>query len=122
MKSQRDHIFRNVELLIYVFDIESRNVEKDFEYYKGCIDAISENSDDARVFALIHKMDLIPAEQRDTVFEERAKLIKAHSQGLDVSCFKTSIWDETLYKAWSSIVHSLIPNRTSKTHIFHQIH
>jgi Ras-related GTP-binding protein A/B len=109
-KSQRDHIFRNVELLIYVFDIESRNMESDFEYYKGCIDAISENSDDARVFVLIHKMDLIPLDQRDAVFEERSSLIKAHSKGLNVSCFKTSIWDETLYKAWSSIVHSLIPN------------
>lgn len=26
-ESQRDHIFRNVELLIYVFDIESREME-----------------------------------------------------------------------------------------------
>lgn len=25
-------------------------------------------------------------------------------------CFATSIWDETLYKAWSQIVYSLIPN------------
>ena len=25
-------------------------------------------------------------------------------------CFATSIWDETLYKAWSRIVYSLIPN------------
>lgn len=24
--------------------------------------------------------------------------------------FATSIWDETLYKAWSTIVYSLIPN------------
>ncbi len=24
--------------------------------------------------------------------------------------FATSIWDETLYRAWSSIVYSLIPN------------
>ena len=24
--------------------------------------------------------------------------------------FATSIWDETLYKAWSQIVYSLIPN------------
>ena len=109
-KSQREHIFRNVELLIYVFDIESRNMESDFDYYKGCIDALVENSDDARVFVLIHKMDLIPLEQRDKVFEERSNLIKAHSKGLSVSCFKTSIWDETLYQAWSSIVHSLIPN------------
>lgn len=27
-----------------------------------------------------------------------------------MTAFKTSIWDETLYKAWSSIVYSLIPN------------
>jgi Ras-related GTP-binding protein A/B len=27
-------------------------------------------------------------------------------------CFRTSIWDETLYKAWSAIVYSLIPNVT----------
>lgn len=25
-------------------------------------------------------------------------------------CFKTSIWDETLYKAWSQIVSILLPN------------
>ena len=29
---------------------------------------------------------------------------------LDVTCFQTSIWDETLYRAWSQIVYSLIPN------------
>jgi Ras-related GTP-binding protein A/B len=29
---------------------------------------------------------------------------------MKITCFKTSIWDETLYKAWSSIVYSLIPN------------
>ena len=28
--SQRDHIFRNVEVLIYVFDIESRELQVDF--------------------------------------------------------------------------------------------
>ena len=29
---------------------------------------------------------------------------------MNTRCFATSIWDETLYKAWSSIVYSLIPN------------
>ena len=29
---------------------------------------------------------------------------------MECSCFRTSIWDETLYKAWSSIVYLLIPN------------
>ena len=27
-----------------------------------------------------------------------------------VQCFRSSIWDETLYKAWSAIVYQLIPN------------
>jgi Ras-related GTP-binding protein A/B len=27
-----------------------------------------------------------------------------------MTCFATSIWDETLYRAWSAIVYSLIPN------------
>ena len=36
--------------------------------------------------------------------------IKENSFGFQVECFKTSIWDETLYKAWSQIVHFLLPN------------
>jgi len=30
--------------------------------------------------------------------------------GLVPTCFRTSIWDETLYRAWSTIVTALIPN------------
>lgn len=32
------------------------------------------------------------------------------SQPLECICFRTSIWDETLYQAWSAIVYSLVPN------------
>lgn len=32
------------------------------------------------------------------------------SQPLVCTCFRTSIWDETLYQAWSAIVYSLVPN------------
>lgn len=109
-ESQREHIFRDVQLLIYVFDIESRDLEKDFKYYEGCVEAISHLSPDAKIFALIHKMDLIPESSRDEVFAERCHLIKERSKEVSLTCFKTSIWDETLYKAWSAIVYSLIPN------------
>ena len=34
----------------------------------------------------------------------------ARSNHFSVTPFATSIWDETLYKAWSTVVHSLIPN------------
>eukprot|EP00035_Acanthoeca_spectabilis_P017749 m.374915 g.374915 ORF g.374915 m.374915 type:complete len:308 (-) comp16692_c0_seq22:932-1855(-) len=108
--SQRHNIFRNVAVLIYVFDVESRELEKDFQYYKSCLESIAEHSMDAKVFCLIHKMDLIPEDQRELVFSERVAELKRRSHPLEVTCFKTSIWDETLYKAWSSIVVSLISN------------
>ena len=36
--------------------------------------------------------------------------MKRLSRPLECKCFKSSIWDETLYKAWSAIVYTLIPN------------
>ena len=65
--SQRDNIFRNVEVLIYVFDVESRELEKDMHYYQSCLEAILQNSPDAKVFCLVHKMDLVQDDQRDMV-------------------------------------------------------
>lgn len=116
--SQIDHIFRNVAVLIYVFDVESRELEKDLMYYRSCLDAIQENSKDARIFCLIHKMDLIPEEQRNQAFKKREDELTNISAPLQITCFRTSIWDETLYKAWSSIVYSLIPNiNTLESHL-----
>eukprot|EP00002_Diphylleia_rotans_P007428 TRINITY_DN1696_c0_g1_i1.p1 TRINITY_DN1696_c0_g1~~TRINITY_DN1696_c0_g1_i1.p1 ORF type:complete len:311 (-),score=70.56 TRINITY_DN1696_c0_g1_i1:170-1102(-) len=108
--SQKDHIFRNVEVLIYVFDIESREHQKDINYYQSCLEAIGQNSKSAKIFCLIHKMDLIPEEQRDSIFKQREAELKQLSAPHKMQCFRTSIWDETLYKAWSSIVYSLVPN------------
>lgn len=44
------------------------------------------------------------------IFREREDDIKRLSKPLNCECHATSIWDETLYKAWSSIVKLLIPN------------
>jgi len=116
--SQRDHIFRNVEVLIYIFDIESREIKKDLQYYRSCVEAIQQNSKDAKIFCLIHKMDLIPEDQREQVFKTREKELLEISSPMNLTCFRTSIWDETLYKAWSCIVYSLIPNiKTLEVHL-----
>ena len=114
--SQRDHIFRNVQVLIYVFDVESRDLERDYIYYLSCLEALQQHSKDAKIFCLIHKMDLIvPEDRRSWVFQERqADLVKRSAElGFVPTCFQSSIWDETLYRAWSSIVYSLIPNVAS---------
>ena len=72
--------------------------------------ALEKYSKWAKVFALIHKMDTIPERDRETIFEERRKDIEVAGAPFAVQCFMTSIWDETLYKAWSSITRSLISN------------
>ncbi|GFW70627.1 ras-related GTP-binding protein B [Trichonephila clavipes] len=108
--SQRDNIFRNVEVLIYVFDVESRELEKDMHYYQSCLEAILQSSPEAKIFCLIHKMDLVQEDQRDLIFRERERDLERLSRPLECICFRTSIWDETLYEAWSSIVYKLIPN------------
>lgn len=108
--SQRDNIFRNVAVLIYVFDVESRELDRDLHYYQSCLEAMLHNSPESKVFCLIHKIDLVHDNQRDVIFKDRSEQIENLSKPLEVTCFKTSIWDETLYKAWSNIVYQLIPN------------
>ncbi|CAF5202424.1 unnamed protein product, partial [Rotaria magnacalcarata] len=44
------------------------------------------------------------------LFNERQNMLMEISRPLQCVCFRTSIWDETLYKAWSQIVYQLVPN------------
>ncbi|TGZ84105.1 hypothetical protein EX30DRAFT_327902 [Ascodesmis nigricans] len=110
LAQQRDHIFRNVEVLIYVFDIESRDFRSDLITYSAIIDALYENSPNAAIFCLVHKMDLVQVELRDRLFQERDVTIRTASRNMRIETFATTIWDETLYKAWARIVYTLIPN------------
>ena len=93
-------IYRNVEVLIYVFDVESRELDKDLHYYQSCLEAIIQSSPKAKIFCLIHKMDLIEEDQRELIFKERCKQLEKLSLPLECKCFSTSIWDETLYKVY----------------------
>lgn len=101
-----------VEVLIYVFDVESKEVPKDIETFVRCLRHLREFSPDAKVFVLVHKMDLVQIENREDVFNSTMSRLNDHSKpyGYKLTGFATSIWDESLYKAWSNIVCSLIPN------------
>lgn len=115
---ERQKVFSGVGVLIYVFDVESREFEtdgqssKDLETYAAIVKALEQCSPQARVFALVHKMDLVQTEYKDRVLEDKARSIRQLSGRFEktVHVHGTSIWDQTLYKAWGSIVHSLIPN------------
>lgn len=57
--NQRENIFRNVEVLIYVFDVDTFDIKKDILYYRSSLEALNQHSPGATIFCLIHKMDLI---------------------------------------------------------------
>ncbi|KAF4608201.1 GTP-binding protein gtr1 [Pleurotus pulmonarius] len=108
LTTQRSTIFKHVGVMIYVFDAETREMNKDLEYYRDCLDGLRTYSPEASVFLLVHKMDL--ARDRNAVFTKKQKELTTASAEALVHIFGTSIYDESLYKAWSSIVHTLIPN------------
>ncbi|OWR47035.1 putative Ras-related GTP binding A [Danaus plexippus plexippus] len=64
--SQRDNIFRNVEVLIYVFDVESREMEKDMHYYQSCLEAILQKGFKSRK---IHGMYFMDGPFMDTFYK-----------------------------------------------------
>jgi len=141
LTTQRDSIFSHVHSLIYIFDVESPYFSTtDMHYFVDCLAAlkaksgprptidansISITSPDgthespetgALVHVLIHKLDLVSPAQRSITFQRRKEEIlrKCREAGWDgVATFGTSIWDETLYGAWSQIVSTLIPNVAS---------
>jgi len=55
-------------------------------------------------------MDLLNPDQGQKIYKRRESELSDVARPLQVTFFTTSIWDETLYLAWSSIVYSLIPN------------
>ncbi|EPT04116.1 hypothetical protein FOMPIDRAFT_1158236 [Fomitopsis schrenkii] len=102
-------MFQHVGVMIYVFEVESRNMAKDLQYYRDCLAALQKYSPTAAVFLLVHKMDLARGSRAQTLMRKTQEL--QHASGdVYVTVFGTSIYDESLYKAWSRIVHTLIPN------------
>lgn len=110
--NQKDHIFKMVQVLIHVFDVESKLINKDIEIFVKSLTNLQKYSPDAKVFVLLHKMDLVQIDKRQELFTIMMDKLQKISNPYHFKLigFPTSIWDESLYKAWSQIVCSLIPN------------
>jgi Ras-related GTP-binding protein A/B len=99
LTTQRSTIFQHVGVMIYVFDIETREMNKDLEYYRDCLEGLRQFSPEAAVFLLVHKMDLV-REPKSIMFERKKKELQQASGDVGVTLFGTSIYDESLYKVW----------------------
>jgi len=120
-ESQRETIFQNAEVLIYVLvAVSDKRGEreasrgsgdsKDLNYFARAMESLKQSSPKARVFCLIHKQDLVHESKREEVLENYKRDLINAAPGMDITCFGTSIWDETLFKAWSEITYTLVPD------------
>lgn len=83
------------------------------EYFRHCVKYLNEYSPNAKIFCLLNKVDLLSKDVREDVFNVRKKEILDYAVEdcrERIQFFGTTIWDDTLFTAWSSIVNSLVPN------------
>ena len=115
LTNQRSHVFTSVAVLIFVFDISSKEPQSDMHSFASTIRALHEYSPNSKLFVLIHKMDLVPMDQKEKGFNERASEVRAtcNEEGFQteqVDFWPTSIWDQSLYRAWTKVIYFLVPN------------
>lgn len=97
LTTQRSTIFQQVGVMIYVFDVETREMGKDLEYYRDCMMGLKQFSPGAAVFLLVHKMDLV-RQPRQPIFDRKKQELQGASGDTNICVFGTSIYDESLYK------------------------
>ncbi|KAI9647279.1 GTP-binding protein gtr1 [Ciborinia camelliae] len=110
LSQQRQHVFSSVGVLIYVFDVESRDFDRDVLTYRSIITALAQFSPTASIYVLVHKMDLVLPNRREDMYHDTISLVRSKSESFNIVPFATSIWDQSLYKAWAEIIHDLVPN------------
>ena len=134
MTAQRNQVFSSVCALVYVVDVVGTDVdggsdasewETDLRYFRDSLSALQTHTPDAEVFCLLHKMDLIEPSRRKNIYMNRVadlrkkarEVLNEHASSsphaahaIHLRCYATSIWDATLYKAWSNIVHTIVPD------------
>lgn len=106
--SYPEKIFSGVRVLIYVFDLTVLD-EASLKQFNKAVDFLYKYSPEAKVFVLVHKMDM--AQNKDLAFADaKAEINKCENAKNVVGFFPTSIWDVSLYQAWSQIVQIIIPD------------
>lgn len=105
-------LLAHAEVLCYVFDYVGTE-DNDYRIFDMILNTLKEVSRSCRIFILVHKMDLVEDRMRQLLLNEFIKKIEQRCTNLkyfeNVNFNGTSIWDESLYAAWSSIVGALIP-------------
>ena len=94
--------------------------------FASTIRALQEFSPNSKIFVLIHKMDLIQPEQKNTVYQQKVQEVRSTCEqegfvGKQVEFSPSSIWDQSLYRAWTQVIYFLVPNASVIEGMLHRL-
>lgn len=118
LDNQRSHVFTSVAAMVFVFDASSQTLQSDIVNFSKTLRALHEFSPNSKLFVLLHKMDLIPMENRNKIQAQYTQELRTHCEqegfkDQQIEFWATSIWDQTLYRAWTQVIYFLVPNATA---------
>lgn len=117
MERKNEEMFGNVSCLVYILDAGSKTPEADLITLETNVSLLRQYSPDASFHVLLHKSDefhsrnVISHHSLSSHSDElRLKEAEIRRRALPTltECFITTIWDESLFRAWSSILSPLI--------------
>ncbi len=115
----RKNIFRKASILLYVVDITDYerfdNAMIEFEWGVNQILLYNPN---AKLNVFLHKSDLV--RDKDSVVSHIKKVF-SKNMSYEINYHLTSIFDESLFKAWSDIIRELSPKSTFINSILKQL-
>ena len=125
-------LFPFTAALIYVFEVRKLNnaeqpLPESVATFRRVLNALLQHSPKARIFILIHKMDILNNDERPILFGKWVDTVKETCQNTPVVIFASSIYEDSLFRvcdlhraslpsqmhflqAWSTIVRALVPN------------
>ena len=77
----------------------------------SCLKSLTESSPNAKVYVLVNKMDKLDEEKRNIIFSMKKDKLEAKAGNFKINFYETSIWEISLYKAFSNILSNIIKNK-----------
>jgi len=127
-----DAFFSNVNILVFVFDASNQDNLRYHQHFKEIMDAVICYSSNLRIYCFLNKIDMIDVKKRPTVIKSWTdnSIGPYKKKHVEVHSFATSVFNESLYSAWTSIfqanfvskkITSELSNYTNKVYVFDRV-
>ena len=122
ISSDKDELYHHVQALVFVLDIaEQSNFSIAKYWFDTLVKHLHKFSPEARIFLLLHKIDLISGDGDDTSDYIRATKNLFSTDGLDIYIHETSIFDASIYMAFRDVLVKEVEDQVSVKQYFNQI-